>query len=133
MTIDQRKEFFARLADAIKYDRATYRDIARDLERARDLTCKRVSWNFKTAIPQYYTKTHQLQLLLPLCLMSEHRVDVALAVERTESGYLGHTIFPLDWAYEHARLVCRPDSDWLKPAEIVAESGQELDEEAVPL
>jgi hypothetical protein len=26
---------------------------------------------------------------------------------------LGHTILPLEWAYGNARLVSRPDSDWL--------------------
>ena len=32
----------------------------------------------------------------------------------TETGYLTNTILRLDWcAYKSARLVCRPDSDWL--------------------
>jgi hypothetical protein len=44
---------------------------------------------------------------------------MALAVEKTASGsYLGHTMLPLDWAYKNARLVCRPDSDWLDTEEI---------------
>lgn len=75
--------------------------------------------NFKTAIPQYYPRVRQLQLLLPMCLVSDDHVDMALAVEKTPSGtYLGHTALPLDWAYKNARLICRPDSDWLLPQEI---------------
>jgi hypothetical protein len=86
---------------------------------AVDLSIKRVSWNFKTAIPQYYPRVRALQLLLPMCLVSDERVDMALAVEKTPSGsYLGHTALPLDWAYTNARLICRPDSDWLLPEEI---------------
>jgi hypothetical protein len=101
---------------------------ARWVKDAVDLSIKRVSWNFKTAIPQYYPRVQQLQLLLPLCLVSDERVDLVLAVERTESGsYLGHTILPLDWAYKNARLICRPDSDWLAPKHIVAGIEEEED------
>ena len=57
---------------------------------------------------------YQMSLLLPLALVDDEKVDIALVVEKTESGnYLGHTILPLEWAYSNARLVCRPDSDWL--------------------
>lgn len=67
-----------------------------------------------------------MQLLLPLCLLSDDEVDLALAVEQTPSGsYLGHTVLPLDWAYKNARLICRPDSDWLIPKAITSESGDE--------
>jgi hypothetical protein len=84
-----------------------------------------VSWNFKTAVPTYYPIIRELQLLLPICLVSDERVDLALAVEKTPANsYIGHTVLPLDWAYKNARLVCRPDSDWLAPQEIV-ESQQE--------
>ena len=95
---------------------------------ALDVSIKRVSWNFKTAIPQYYPPAKKLQLLLPLCLVSDDVVDVALAVERTVSGnYLAYTVLPLNWAYKNARLICRPDSDWLAPEQISGE--QDADEE----
>ena len=36
-------------------------------------------------------------------------------VQRMESGnYQGQTILTLPQAYLDARLVCRPDSDWLR-------------------
>lgn len=55
-----------------------------------------------------------MSLLLPLAIVDDEKVDLALVVTRNPSGsYQGRTVFPLDWAYQNARLVCRPDSDWL--------------------
>lgn len=60
-----------------------------------------------------------------MCLVSDEQVDMALAVEKTPSGnYIGHTALPLDWAYKNARLICRPDSDWLVPEEIIEGSDE---------
>lgn len=98
------------------------------LDRAIDLARKRTRWNFKTAIPHYFPSFRRLDCLLPLCLLDDNTVDVALAVQRTETGYLANTILPLDWAYKSARLVCRPDSDWLAPARIDAGLETGLDE-----
>lgn len=118
---DERVEYYAALRSAIVADDRTYRRIMNRLSDAVDLSIKRVAWNFKTAIPTYYPRVRRLQLLLPLCLVSDEHVDLALAVEKTSSGsYLGHTVLSLDWAYKNARLVCRPDSDWLTPDEIDA-------------
>ena len=43
-----------------------------------DIMKKRVSANYKLAVPQYYEG--KIQLLLPLCLMSDDKPDVAIAV-----------------------------------------------------
>lgn len=45
---------------------------------------KKISANYKLAIPQYYEG--KIQLLLPLCLMSDDKPDVAIAV--TKKRYL---------------------------------------------
>lgn len=80
---------------------------------------KRIRWNFKTAIPQYYPRFNLMSLLLPVALINDEVVDIALVVTKNPSGsYLGRTILPLDWAYMNARLVCRPDSDWLVPQRV---------------
>jgi len=97
------------------------------IDRAIDLARKRTRWNFKTAIPHYFPTFRRLDFLLPLCLLDDSTVDGALAVQRTETGYLGNTILPLDWAYKSARLVCRPDSDWLAPKKIDAGDVAELE------
>lgn len=71
--------------------------------------------NYKTAVPQYYRG--RIQLLIPICLVSESIPDLALVVSKNETGnqYLGHTCLTLDMAYNNARLIARPDSAWLKP------------------
>jgi hypothetical protein len=123
---DHGEQYYRELGRATEADNRTYRRIMNRMKDAVDLSIKRVLWNFKTAIPQYYPRVRRLQLLLPVCLVSDEQVDLALAVERTDSGsYLGHTVLPLDWAYRNARLICRPDSDWLSPEGIIEKGGEE--------
>jgi cold shock CspA family protein len=81
------------------------------LEGARSIAIKRVRRNYKTAIPQFYGR--KIQLLLPLCLSSPERADLALVVSRENEVYLGSTVLTLDMAYSNARLIARPDREWL--------------------
>lgn len=78
---------------------------------ALDTMKKRVSSNYKLAIPQYYEG--KIQLLLPLCLMSDDKPDIAIAVTKKDSCYQGHTCLTLDMAYNNARLIAKPESNWL--------------------
>ena len=90
--------------------------IRSDIKRAIEKATKRIRWDYKTAVPIYYPAYNMLSLMIPLCLDSDQIADVALLVEKTESGnYLGHTIVTLPMAYLDARLLCRPNSDWLAP------------------
>jgi hypothetical protein len=75
----------------------------------------RVYRNYKTAVPQYWRG--RIQLLLPLCLQEDGRADLALVVEKEADAraYRGNTVLTLDMAYSNARLLARPDRDWLKP------------------
>ena len=79
------------------------------IANARDRTRR----NYKTAIPQYYRGL--VQLLLPLCLSSPKRADLALAVEIHEGFYRATTCLTLDMAYNNARQLAKPDRDWLQP------------------
>lgn len=74
-----------------------------------------INANYKTAVPQYYKG--KIQLLIPICLINENIPDLALVVSKNDTGtqYLGHTCLTLDMAYNNARLIARPDSNWLKP------------------
>lgn len=121
---DEKNKYFNALAEAIKKNDLTYRAITNRIKDAVELAIKRVRWNFKTAIPSYFPTTNKMSLLLPLALVSDDVVDIALVVEKTppSGNYLGHTILPLDLAYSNARLICRPDSDWLKPESIDEQS-----------
>lgn len=80
---------------------------------------ERVRRNYKTAIPQFYrdgrTGVGKMQFLLPVALLRRDSVELALTVDRLEHNYLGRTVLPLDWAYNNARLLTRPDRDWLRP------------------
>ena len=120
------RAFHQDFAKAVQRDMRTYRMMKSRLDAAVELALKRVRWNFKTAIPVYFPTRNQMNMLLPLALVSDEEIDIALVVEKTESGnYLGHTILPLDWAYNNARLVCRPNSDWLSPDLINKSSGHD--------
>ncbi len=122
MSESELEQYKQDLSDHLKKDGFAYRMLIGEFNRALELALKKVRWNYKTAIPVYYPTLHKLSMLLPLCLLSEDHVDLALVVERTASGnYQGHTIYPLDWAYSNARLIARPDSEWLQ-AESISES-----------
>lgn len=73
----------------------------------------RVKRNYKTAIPQFYK--NRIQLLLPLCLITPERADLALVIAREHAVYRGSTVLTLDMAYNNARLIARPDNEWLEP------------------
>ena len=81
------------------------------LNGAIDTMKKRVSANYKLAIPQYFDG--KIQLLLPLCLMSDNKPDIAIAVTKKDTCYQGHTCLTLDMAYNNARLIAKPESNWL--------------------
>lgn len=110
-----RKSFYISLGRKINDNPRMLNRLKNRIEDAVDLALKRVEWNYKTAIPMYFPTRNTGSLLLPLSLVDEDRVDLALVVERQPSGaYQGQTILPLSLAYSNSRLVTRPDSDWLK-------------------
>ena len=52
--------------------------------------------SFKTALPCFFPTRNVMSLMLPLALLRDDRVDLALVVELTQSGnYQGQTILPL--------------------------------------
>jgi hypothetical protein len=127
-TIDK-ADYFSSLASAIENDSKKFRAIKNRFADSLQLALKRVQWNFKTAIPMYYPQNNKMSLLLPLSLLDDEIIDLALVTERTQSGsYLGHTILPLDWAYSNARLVTRPDSDWLVAEKIETASTTDIED-----
>ncbi len=129
MNTVEKAEYFSQLANAIENDSKKFRAIKNRFADSLSLALKRVQWNFKTAIPMYYPQNNKMSLLLPLSLLDDEVIDLALVTEKTQSGaYLGHTILPLDWAYSNARLVTRPDSDWLVAEKIETASTTDIDE-----
>lgn len=115
----QRQAYFKKMAEDIFEDDDWMQFLTTKFKNALNITLSRVAWNYKTAIPVYYVEKHQLSLLLPLALEKKDVIDVALVVEhkvnkeKKINNYVGRTIFTLQMAYSNARLITRPDSDWL--------------------
>jgi hypothetical protein len=125
----ERKEYFQKLGDKILHTPKILNRLKNRLDDAVKLALKRVEWNYKTAIPVYFPSRDAMSLLLPLALVDEDQIDLALVVERKQSGaYQGQTILPLSIAYSNSRLVTRPDSDWLK-TDIIATASAGTQEE----
>jgi Domain of unknown function (DUF3825)/OST-HTH/LOTUS domain len=127
---DYKRAFVA----ALDADPAGYRTIVRKLEEALERTLKRIQINYKTAVPTYYPKLNSIDLLLPMCLVDENTVDLALVVRREPSGqYIGHTVLTLRQAYNNARLICKLDEHWLTRSLALSQEdfGEDEEEEEI--
>lgn len=71
----------------------------------------RIKENYKSAVPQYFNG--KIQFLIPISLGDPSIVDLSLAVGKQGGIYTGHTCLTLDMAYNNARLIAKPESDWL--------------------
>lgn len=126
MNKNERESYLNELREAVRNDSVAYRNMMYRLDNAIDLAMKRIRWSCSTAVPMFFPKENRMCLLLPLCLVDEYHVDVALVVSRTKTNkYEASTILPLDWAYTDARVVNRPAGDWLNASSIPG-SGETL-------
>lgn len=126
--VTEREALYQKLRDLLSENNYLYNRLLNRLKAATDLAVKRVRWNYKTAIPCYYPSRRKMSFMLPLGLVRDNQADIALVVEKNNSGtYQGQTILPLQAAYIDARLICRPDSDWLRTNEISMDG--DLDED----
>lgn len=123
------KPYYEQLKTLLIEDTTLFNRISQRIEASIELAKKQVRWNYKTAVPSYYPSKNKMSLMLPLGLQRDDVADVALVVELTESGnYQGQTILTLQQAYCDARLLCRPDSEWLDTKKIVlSNTGDEDD------
>lgn len=83
------------------------------ISKSIELAAKRVRRNYKTAIPHFYDG--KIQFLLPLCMQTKKDADLALVVNKEEYVYKAHTVLTLDQALNNARLLAKPDREWLNP------------------
>lgn len=75
---------------------------------------RKIKRNLRLAVPQFYR--NKIMYLLPINIPvdDENSVTMALAVELTATGqYRANTIFTKEMAYEKARLLMKPESNWL--------------------
>lgn len=74
----------------------------------------RLKRNSRLAVPQFFN--NKIMYLIPIKFpINENKyVTMALAVEKTNTNqYRANTIFTKDMAYEKARLLMKPESNWL--------------------
>lgn len=114
------------------------RRLTRAFEDALRLAISRAAWNMRTGVPVYYYKDGSVNVLLPLAMQksldfelgnapsvdANSMCDTAALMVLTENTmseplntykYECKTLFSLSMAYRDARLINRPESDWLKP------------------
>jgi len=76
-------------------------------------TEKKLACNFHIAVPQYYN--NEIQLLVPIDLGNKGKADIALALSKEKDCYFARTCLTLEQAYQNARVIVKPESDWLCP------------------
>lgn len=83
------------------------------IQSAFAVTKKKILRNPRLAVPQYYIG--KIMFLLPIMVHTiSGPITMALAVEKTQNGsYRANTIFDLESAYKKARLITKPESNWL--------------------
>lgn len=117
------KSNYAKIQKHVEENAAFRNHLKEKIDKAIKIAIKKCEWNYKTAIPIFYHVTNSIDLLLPLCLSDDEQidnVDTALVVSRElpSGNYQGQTILTLPMAYLDARLICRPNSEWLTPEKI---------------
>lgn len=115
LSLVKKEEYWRSIGEAIGLDPDVYDDLEASFRNAVRKAIMRVSWNYRTAIPVYFPTYNKMSILLPLSFGTETDAEVALVVERnsTSQKYTAPTILSLPIAYSNARLVCKPESDWL--------------------
>lgn len=75
---------------------------------------ERVRRNMRLVIPQFYNDRIMYLMPIQFPIDDNNTKTMALAIERTENGqYRANTIFTTEMAYEKARLLMKPESNWL--------------------
>ena len=72
--------------------------------------------DYRYIVPMYNLKLHRIQYLMPLHLETsiEDSPELVIVVGENNGFYCVYTILTTDDAYDNARLLCRPDSNWLR-------------------
>lgn len=111
--------------------------IASVLETSINNAQKIAKRNYKYVVPQYRPQIGQeegkIQFLMPIYLDGDYNKlpDFALVLNEEKGYYVPETVLKLAWAYNNARVICKPDDSWLNPDEIKNEL--DYDDENVSL
>lgn len=96
-----------------------------DLNGVINAAIQNVIANYKLAVPHYYQD--KIQLMIPLSFDNNDVYDVALVLDLLKNGnYLATTCLTMQMAYMKARLIARPESNWLV-AENIVSTGRDIE------
>lgn len=85
-----------------------------------DTAIQKVIANYKLAVPHYYQ--NKIQLLVPLYFGKDDNPNVALVLDLMKNGYYqATTCLSMEMAYMDARLIAKPESNWLMAEKITEE------------
>ena len=105
-----------RLPDSIKNSNTPLET----LKGVIDTAIQKVIANYKLAVPHYYQ--NKIQLLVPLCFGKDETPDVALVLDLMKNGYYqATTCLSIEMAYMNARLIAKPEPNWLMAENITEE------------
>lgn len=113
------REFFAPILDHTANNEVSriYNIIHTALTNVIQVATKKLSWNWRAVVPCYNPERDEPCFLLPVSFCDPSKPDRAMIASANEEmrtvKYTIHTVIPLEWAYLDARLVCRPESEWL--------------------
>lgn len=87
-------------------------EIATLLEGAVKIAKKKSLRNYRAAVPQYFNG--RIQFLLPLYFVGRKgKPELVLTLEKSSNFYIATSCLTFEMAYGNARLIVKPESDWL--------------------
>jgi len=113
------REFFKPIMDNAPNQEVSlaYQTLVDSLDSVISTAVRKLSWNWRAVVPCYNPERDETCFLLPVSFCDSVKPDRAMIATANKVDddliYIIHTVIPLDWAYLDARLVCRPESEWL--------------------
>ena len=92
------------------------KDCISGFEEVVVFSLKRAVWNYRTLVPYYRPQRDNICFVLPLYFEKNSSPCCAIVLEQDPNDffkYNSRTVVTLEMAYLNARLVCRPEADWL--------------------
>lgn len=109
---------------------SVYRLLLHELEAAMSDAFIRLAVNWRSVIPSYNPQRNDVNYLLPVSFSFSDKTDVVLVAARhANDTYQIYTLLTLEAAYSSARLVCRPEAEWLQISKIKPERTEMLEED----
>ena len=85
-----------------------------ELDKAIAVSKRIIGSDYTAAVPMYYPRKGNFALLMPLAFHDPMKVECALVTELNKGGrYEGTTILTCPMAYADARLLRKPDAQWI--------------------